>query len=107
MHFGITSGLPVIRPELTHSPPVLVPHTHLGHATATVFTRYFGRMLTFGGFLAERRGYCCIHTGSPFSEHCSSDRPADVVRAIDCGLSWVTVRLALKSNQFVDYEENL
>jgi hypothetical protein len=32
---------------------------------------------------------------------------ADVVRAIDCGLSWVTVRLALKSNQFVDYEENL
>jgi hypothetical protein len=32
---------------------------------------------------------------------------ADVVRAIDCGVSWVTVRLALKSNQLVAYEENV
>jgi hypothetical protein len=40
-----TDGYPVIEPELTHSPPVLRPHIHLGHGTATVFARYFGRML--------------------------------------------------------------
>ena len=33
------------------SQSVLVPHTHLGHGTATVFTRYFGRMLVRNTYL--------------------------------------------------------